>query len=85
MSNKKQRTRNIKLEWSPEVHARVYSRRIDVKTGGYAGQTKYVATGELSVGCAVELIRKLRAGLREIRDYQARTLNAAVDRAEGPL
>lgn len=85
MSEKKQRTRNIKAEWTPEVDALVYSRVIRVKTGGWSGETRNVVTGELSVSCAVELIRNLRKAVRQIRDYQVATLNNAVDRAEGPL
>lgn len=42
-------------------------------------------TGELSVYCAVQLVRDLRRALRKIRDEETARLNQAVQNAEGDL
>ena len=81
----KQRTRNLKMVFSPDVDADTWNHKIRVKTGGWSGNAKNQMTGELSVYCAVQLVRDLRRALREIRDEETARLNQAVQSAEGDL
>lgn len=81
----KQRTRNLKMVFSPDVDADTWNHKIRVKTGGWSGNTKNQMTGELSVYCAVQLVRDLRRALRKIRDEETARLNQAVQSAEGDL
>lgn len=81
----KQRTRNLKMVFSPNVEANTYSRKITIKTGSHSGSTINRMTGELSVYCAVQLVRDLRRALRKIRDEETARLNQAVQNAEGDL
>lgn len=81
----KQRTRNLKMVFSPDVDADTRNHKIRVKTGGWSGNTKNQMTGELSVYCAVRLVRDLRRALRKIRDEETARLNQAVQSAEGDL
>ena len=81
----KQRTRNLEMVFSPGVDADTWNHKIRVKTGGWSGNTKNRMTGELSVYCAVQLVRDLRRALREIRDEETARLNKAVQDAEGDL
>lgn len=81
----KPRTRNLEITLMPKVEANAYSRTIRVETGGYSGMTRNQMHGELSVNCAVRLVRELRRALRKIRDDETARLNQAVQSAEGDL
>lgn len=82
MSN---RTRNLKMMFSPIVSVSSDGRQIIVKTGGWSGETTNRMTGALDVWCAVHLVRELRRALRKIRDEETARLNRAVQNAEGDL
>lgn len=81
----KQRTRNLEMVFGPTVEANTYSRKVIVRTGSWSGSTINRMTGELSVYCAVRLVRDLRRALRKIRDEETARLNQAVQSAEGDL
>lgn len=81
----KPRTRNLQITFTPNIEAKTYSKTIKVTTGSWSGKTINNMTGELSVFCAVELIRNLRRALRKIRDEETARLNQAVQNAEGDL
>ena len=81
----KQRTRNLEMTFGPKVEANSYARTITVETGSWSGKTINKMKGEMSIYCAVRLIRDLRRALRQIRDEEAARLNRAVQNAEGDL
>lgn len=78
-------TRKVALVWSPEVEAMASAQKIKLTTGSWKGETRWECTAEMSVYCAVSLIKKLRAALRKIRDEETAKLVNAVTDAEGPL
>lgn len=75
--------RNLPMRKTPTLE--VHGLEITITTGALVGGTEYTFRGELNVWCAVDLTRKLRKALREIRDEQVRQLNHAVTHAEEPL
>jgi hypothetical protein len=77
-------TRKVRLEWTPKVQT-ISGQKIRVETGSWHGETRYEATGELSIHCAVQLVRELRRALRKIRDEETARLEQAVTDAEGGL
>ena len=77
-------TRKVSLEWTAKVQT-ISGQRIRIETGSWKGETRYEATGELSIYCAVQLVRDLRRALRKIRDEETARLAQAVTDAEGSL
>lgn len=78
-------TRKIKLVFSPKVEAVPSLQKVRVSTGSWMGKTQYACAGDLSVYCAVQLVRELRRALRRIRDEETAKLANAVTDAEGGL
>lgn len=76
----KQYLRKVDLCWTPEVT--VSDQTIKLKTGSWAGATKFECTGELSVYCAASLVKKLRRALRQIRDSETARLAQVVNDAD---
>jgi hypothetical protein len=78
-----ERIRNIRLDFSPSVN--VEGDKIRVTSGSHHGDTKYVASGTLSMWCAASLIKSLRKAMRQIRREQLTMANSAINEAEQTL
>lgn len=78
-------TRKVKLDWCPKIEAIPGIQKIRVATGSFMGTTRFECAGELSIYCAVQLVRDVRRALRKIRDEETAKLATAVTEAEGGL
>jgi hypothetical protein len=79
------KNRKMPLTRTPVVEAKLYDRKVTIMTGTLKGDTLWTCKGEMDLWCAVDLIKKLRKAVRNIRDFQHKDTDDAVSSAEGPV
>lgn len=78
----KAKTRNVNLDFYPQISNHAYKQRVFIRSGACRGQTIFRTVMELDPETASAMIFELRKSLRAIRDFQAKRLHGVVTAAE---
>ena len=76
----------LEIEFRPTVSASFWGdTRIDFKGHISDGKRTVPWHASMSMNCTAQLVRDIRAAMRRARDEKIKSLNKAVEEAEGPL